>query len=333
MRIRGRMVRVLAVAIPGVFASTLAVAAPGTAGLAAMASVRSTTPWAATRPWAATAPWAAAAGRAAGAGRAATSPPVTSPASIRAAAAAPAPLVPDLGPNSKVGLKAPPMSASMRAANAVRQAAARLDLRLAARGAGPDAACAKGACRDGLPAARVLAATQEPQHRDYFCGPATVSEMLAQMGTRLSQFAAARELGTTTNGTDWSDASGYPVPNVLNDNQSRNDYVAVALPWSPTTRQTQTFETDLVADINHDGGVPLAGDAYEVAGGPHLVGHPLDQTIMHWFDIRGYAEHGAVTDYEDSVHDASSVAWDVPAYSSMPTSTIVEILGARGYDW
>jgi hypothetical protein len=256
------------------------------------------------------------------------------PASIRAAAAAAAPLVPEQGPSSKTGLAAPPMTASMRAANAARQAAARQALRLAARTAGRGGKCRKRAYRAGLPARR-LRGTQQPQRRDYYCGPATVSEMLAQLGTRLSQRAAARQLRTTPNGTNWSDASGYPVPAVLNENQSRNAYVAVGLPWAPTRRQLRTYEIDLVTDINHSGGVPIAGDAYEVAGGPHLVGHPVDQTIMHWFDIRGYAGHGAVTDYEDSVHGAASIAWSagVPAYSSMSSSTMVQILGARGYVW
>ena len=70
------------------------------------------------------------------------------------------------------------------------------------------------------------------------------------MGVKLNQWAAAKELGTTQNGTDWSDASGYPVPRVLNENQHMTQYVAVALPWSPSTRQLRTFEADLVTDIN-----------------------------------------------------------------------------------
>ncbi len=262
------------------------------------------------------------------------------PVTGRAATAAvtqSAPVVTDAQPTapSKRGLPAPPMTAAMRWANARRQASARALLLLQAAALSRDAKCASLACRAGLPSAKNLAATQEPQARDYFCGPATVSEMLAQLGVKLGQFAAARELRTTANGTDWSDATGYPVPKVLNGNQTRNRYVAVALPWTPTAKQITTYETDLVADIADKGGVPLAGNAYEVAGGPHLVGNPVDQTIMHWFDIRGYQEYGAITDYEDSVHDASSIGWalDVPAYSSMPSSTIADILGARGYDW
>jgi hypothetical protein len=61
----------------------------------------------------------------------------------------------------------------------------------------------------------------------------------------------------------------------------------------------------------------------------------MNQTIFHWFDIRGYQASGGVTDYEDSVHGASSIGWSsaVPAYSALASSTIVSILGARGYDW
>jgi hypothetical protein len=56
---------------------------------------------------------------------------------------------------------------------------------------------------------------------------------------------------------------------------------------------------------------------------------------MHWIDIRGYRDYGAITDYEDSVHDASSVSWalTVPAYSAISSAVMADILGARGYDW
>ena len=65
------------------------------------------------------------------------------------------------------------------------------------------------------------------------------------------------------------------------------------------------------------------------------MGNPVNQTIMHWFDIRGYQNYGAITDYEDSVHAATSIGWamNVPAYSSMPSAAIADIVGARGYAW
>jgi hypothetical protein len=39
--------------------------------------------------------------------------------------------------------------------------------------------------------------------------------------------------------------------------------------------------------------------------------------------------------YEDSVHNAGSVSWhaSVPAYSTLPSSSIVSIVAGRGYVW
>jgi hypothetical protein len=246
--------------------------------------------------------------------------PVGSQGQIARAASAPAPLVTDAlrAGTSRHGLPSSQVSAVMARANAIRQTQALAYLSHA---------------RPAV--AKMLPATQQPQARNYFCGPATVSEMLAQLRVTLPQRAAARELRTTKSGTDWSNSAGYPVPRVLNANQKLRSYVAVGLPWTPTAAQVKTFEADLVTDINHATGVPIAGNAYEIPGGPHLVGHPPGQAIMHWFDIRGYQQSGAITDYEDSVHGAPSIGWSsaVPAYSSLTSATIVYILGARGYVW
>jgi hypothetical protein len=225
-------------------------------------------------------------------------------------------------------------SAARQASQQARQQA-RAVLRLLRHDSAAGAKCTAAACRSGLPAARDLRATQQAQALEYYCGPATVAEMLAQLGRHVSQAAAARELGTGPAGTGWAAAGGYPVPDVLNANQGINGYVPVALPAQPTAAQLREFEADLVADLNHDGGVPLAGNAYEVAGGPHLAGNPVNETIFHWIDIRGYHKFGAVADYEDSVHGAPSIGWSagVPAYSSLSSQALVSILGGRGYDW
>ncbi len=285
--------------------------------------------------------WAAGTGASAlaAAGRPVTGAPrhAAAPARIAAAATAAAPLVPDSGPPgaTKTGLAAPATSRAMVRANTKKQSMTRSFLAKKGGRADPAVSCVKQPCRATVPPARDLRPTQRHQVTNYFCGPATVTEMLAQLHVTVHQRRAARELGTTPNGTDWSDSAGYPVPEVLNKNQRINDYVAVGLPWIPTRSQLRTYERDLVADINHGRGAPLAGDAYEVPGGPHLVGHPAGSTIFHWFDIRGYQNYGATTDYEDSVHGASSIGWgvSVPAYSALASSVIVDIVGARGYDW
>ncbi|MGA9760921.1 MAG: C39 family peptidase [Gaiellaceae bacterium] len=178
-----------------------------------------------------------------------------------------------------------------------------------------------------------LTQDQNPQKTSYWCGPASVNEALGQMGKWFTQAQLASELGTTTSGTGWLNGSSGPVPRVMNSHQSRNNYVGTPVPGSPSSSDVEYFKLGLVTNI----GViraPLIGDAYEVPGGPHLVGHP-NTTIFHWFDIYGYTNGGAYTMYEDSVHGAPGIAWagNVPAYSTLSSSTIVQIVGGRGYVW
>jgi hypothetical protein len=191
----------------------------------------------------------------------------------------------------------------------------------------------------GYPSSAHLAANQTPQSKNYFCGPAVIHEALDALGVSLTQSAAAAALRTTSVGTAWSGVgtkpSGFPVPDVLNANQRRNYYVPQPVAAPPTSNAISTYAKDLVTDI---AGVhaPLVGDAWETStSGHHLVGHPTDRTIFHWFEIRGYDNSGATTLYEDSVHGATSVSWyaGVPAYSALPSSWIMSIVGGRGYVW
>jgi hypothetical protein len=199
----------------------------------------------------------------------------------------------------------------------------------------PDAVCACGG--GGYPDSAHLAANQTSQATSYYCGPATVHEALGTVGISLSQASAATKLHTTTDGTAWSGGgtspSGYPIPDVLNGMQNRNYYVPQPVS-SPTSSSIGTYKSDLKMDI-YAVRAPLVGDAWEVPGGPHLVGHPTNRQIFHWFEIRGFQNSGGSTMYEDSVHGASSISWSgsVPAYSTMASGTIVTIVAGRGYVW
>lgn len=201
---------------------------------------------------------------------------------------------------------------------------------------GPFGVC--GNCGGGsYPSSAHLVANQTPQIRSYYCGPATVHEVLNSLGVGMSQDTAADHLNTTTDGTAWSGGgtspSGYPVPDVLNHHETRTYYVPQPVS-SPTSSAISTYERDLRVDI-YAVQAPLVGDAWEAPGGPHLVGHPGNREIFHWFEIRGYQDTGGSTMYEDSVHGASSIAWSggVPAYSTLASSTIVTIVSGRGYVW
>ncbi len=189
-----------------------------------------------------------------------------------------------------------------------------------------------------------LPGTQQAQQNSYWCGPAAVSGAVAARGRTLGQSAAAGLLRTSFEGTAWSGTTarvpasyrtGYPVADVLSytlrDEGAR--YQPAALPYAPTKADKATFRQRLVGDI--DRGFDIVGDAWEVPGGPHLVGHPGNQEIFHFFTIRGYSSSGAYTRYQDSVHGAGSISWSsgVPAYSTMSSDTIVTINGGRGYIW
>jgi hypothetical protein len=223
------------------------------------------------------------------------------------------------------------MTASKRAAEAPRGSLPGAQL------AAPWMVC--GSCGGGgsYPSSASLVANQTPQITSYYCGPAAVHEALDALGVSLSQSAAATALHTTTAGTAWSGGgtspSGYPVPDVMNRYQSRNYYVPQGVS-SATSGAISTYENDLEMDISAIR-APLIGDAWETPTGYHLTGHPTNQQIFHWFEIRGYYGSGDHTLYEDSVHGATSISWsgNVPAYSNLPSYQIVSIIGGRGYVW
>lgn len=172
------------------------------------------------------------------------------------------------------------------------------------------------------------------QINNYYCGPATLVTMLKAVDVSRTQSQAASMLGTTTAGTDWYNGTTYPMASAMNSVvPSGVTYYAQALNTSPTSAQKTTFRTRLVADVNDQFGI--AGNAWEVVGGPRLVGHPTNREIFHWIPIRGYSSSGGSTHYVDPAAGAASISWGagVPKNSAIPTNTMATILGGRGYVW
>jgi len=207
----------------------------------------------------------------------------------------------------------------------------------------PDAAAGDAVLPDGTVTATAatsatVAANQVAQTTSYYCGPAAEKEALGQFGIGTTQATMASQLGTTTDGTAWSGGStstGHPIPDVLNAHAVWIYYIPESVAGSPSSGEISNYKSFLVEDVGNESG-PLVGDAWETPSSTyHLVGHPSDRTIFHWFDIRGYNTSGANTLYEDSVHNATSVSWyaGVPAYSTLSSTAIVHIVGGRGYVW
>ena len=192
------------------------------------------------------------------------------------------------------------------------------------------------------PSSAAFSQNQQAQQTGYWCGPAAVSEALGQRSYSLSQTSAASQLKTDATGTAWSGiyvstspSTGYPVADVMNNRTGSTWYVPISVSSTATSADKTNYRTALVTDVGN-AGYPLIGDAWEHPYQDHLIGHPRSYEIYHWFDIYGYANSGADTLYEDSVYGAVSIGWSssvLSAYSTMPSDTIVGMLGDRGYIW
>lgn len=192
------------------------------------------------------------------------------------------------------------------------------------------------------PAAHSMAGKQQDQITSYYCGPAAVSEALAHLGISASQSTVATQLRTTGDGTAWSGVNanvstaktGYPVPDVLNYHLRNSSlrYYPVGY-GSATSTVIANFKTRAVADIS--AADPVIGDAWETSSSAyHLVGHPRDRTIFHWYTMFGYSSSGSSITYEDSAH-SSQVSWGsgVPEYSTLAATKLATINAGRGYVW
>lgn len=186
---------------------------------------------------------------------------------------------------------------------------------------------------------KYISVLHSSQSHTYWCGPSSVAMGLRAHGvTSPTQTTLANQLKTTTDGIAWSGvnvstspSTGRPVKDVLNNRIGYTYYVAVDLSYSPTTTEKANYKSRIVNGIKL--GYGLVGGAWEVSGGPHLVGHPNTQ-IWHYVTMTGYSSSGSTTRYGDPASgSATSWAGSVPKFSDMSSNTLATILGGRGYVW
>ncbi|MFD7977683.1 hypothetical protein [Streptomyces sp. NPDC059071] len=185
----------------------------------------------------------------------------------------------------------------------------------------------------------------QSQQTSYWCGPATLvitQSAHDEVGGR-SQQDAATLLKTNTSGTAWygininvSNPTGYPMADALNYRLPGAGYVPKALPYTPTATDKANFRQHITHNTDND--YAIAGNAWEVPGGPHLVGHPNIE-IFHWVSIDGYNTDTAAgqVNYLDPVGGVSTsvISWagPVPKSAHISSDTITTIMGGRGYVW
>ncbi len=209
-------------------------------------------------------------------------------------------------------------------------------------GADPDTTCPSTAVAPTTACtARAVSLAQQRQTTTYYCGPATASEVLGTRGVSVSQSTLASNTylhvihdpnNRKTWGTSWSPAVMGPTLNTLTNSSWYSAVNGSGVAHGGFTQAT--WQADLGFDI--DNGWAIAGNIVEYAGGVHLVGHPGDKTIYHWIGIYGYSSSGGATRYADSVHgDTGFWTWavNVPAYSTISSSSMTTMLNRRGFVW
>src|SRR5258708_2499345 len=124
----------------------------------------------------------------------------------------------------------------------------------------------------------------------------------------LNQDTVASYMGPSSNGGTYT----ANMVNGLNHYVGQPDfnynyYMPVDMDYSPTASQRSTFISYMQFDLDH--GTPTIGRAMEVAGGPHLVGHPVNENINHYFAIGG---HAANAGHPYFTHSAANGLESVP---------------------
>jgi hypothetical protein len=175
---------------------------------------------------------------------------------------------------------------------------------------------------------------QYGQIASYYCGPATLegisSTVPGPSPLGLNQDTSAAYMGTTADsGTSYSQMVDGLNQYVGVPDFGWNFYAYVWMDYTPTSTQRSAFLAAVQTDVDYNN-TPIAANSWEEAGYAHLPGHPVNETIFHWFEIGGWDTNASKVWMADS---ATTVWSAVPAYSWFDTYTMGTILGGRGYAW
>lgn len=128
---------------------------------------------------------------------------------------------------------------------------------------------------------KILNTQYQIQETGYWCGPSATRVALSARVSPPSQATLARELGTTTNGTDYIGQ----VTTVLNNRLGANTYRTTDMPNDPPTQaQRDRLWRDIVVSI--DNNYPVVTNIVAPASN-HPPGYP-NYTIYHYFTVIGY---------------------------------------------
>jgi succinyl-CoA synthetase alpha subunit len=168
------------------------------------------------------------------------------------------------------------------------------------------------------PSAKTLDVKYEAQPNFYYCGPAATRIALTGQGQTPSQDDVAKQLGTTTDGTN----SAEDTTRVLNADTKTDVYKTKSIPGPKASPE----EADrLRADVKNavDTGRPvvanIAGTVTDVDGNAHSFGGG------HYLTIVGYENDGQTVKIADPANVNGQNAY------SVATTDMANWIATRGY--
>jgi hypothetical protein len=142
------------------------------------------------------------------------------------------------------------------------------------------------------PKAKDVGFQYEEQPNFYFCGPASTRIALSAHGKAPSQDELAKQLGTTTNGTN----SAEEISRVLNSVTGKDIYKTVSIPGdSATAAEADKLRADIVQAIDQGRGVV----ANVIGSATNADGRVLSFPGGHYLTVVGYADDGQAVKIAD----------------------------------
>ncbi|WP_341258203.1 C39 family peptidase [Gordonia malaquae] len=136
--------------------------------------------------------------------------------------------------------------------------------------------------------------TRVAQETGYWCGPATLQNILDQRGVSRTESSLASRMGTTTNGTNHIGL----LRDVLNADLNAAKYVVVSMPNDPpTSAQRDALWSNIVRSINAGYGVAVnivsPPSNYPRAVSPSTVSPAYGGGVVyHYIAVMGYSDVG-----------------------------------------
>ncbi|MBB4961916.1 C39 family peptidase [Micromonospora polyrhachis] len=165
--------------------------------------------------------------------------------------------------------------------------------------------------------AKELDLKYEAQTNFYYCGPAATRNALSASGHHINQDEAAKQLGTTEDGTN----SAEDTTRVLNKVVGGDKYKTIAIPdRSADDKQTNKLADDIRKAVDNGRAVVanIAGTATDTEGSTHSF------QGGHYISVTGYTDNGNKVKIADSANPNTASYW-------MTTDNLADWIATRGY--